>query len=252
MSVFRSCGSFLKNSSFHFSQLKQSHYQERRNAGWMLLKASINPDFHLTVRSYGDKSSIKSSSGKKQDLMPPVDGNDLVSVNKPGPNQRRPPGRPAGSKNKHPKPKRLKLLISDSPNALQSHILEVSGGSNIPECLTNFVSKIQRGLCIMSGSGTVTNVTLKQSSSPDAIVSLQGRFEILSLSGSILPRATPPVASGLTISLASGHGQVMGGCVVGPLISVGPVVVMAASFESVACEKLSREDGVNKVNNSSK
>ncbi|MBA0753942.1 hypothetical protein Gogos_020280 [Gossypium gossypioides] len=51
----------------------------------------------------------------------------------------------------------------------------------------------------MSGTGNVTNVTLRQPASAGAIVSLHGCFEILSLSGSFLPPPAPPAATGLTI-----------------------------------------------------
>jgi predicted DNA-binding protein with PD1-like motif len=120
--------------------------------------------------------------------------------------------------------------------------MEVANGSDIQESITNFATKKQRGVCILSGSGTVTNVTLKQPASPASVVSLQGRFEILSLSGSILPPPAPPAASGLTIYLAGGQGQVVGGSVVGPLIAAGPVVIMAASFGNAAYERLPLEE----------
>ncbi|GFP91123.1 putative DNA-binding protein escarola [Phtheirospermum japonicum] len=58
----------------------------------------------------------------------------------------------------------------------------------------------QRRVCILSSNGAVTNVTLRQPASPGAVVSLHGRFEILSLSGSFLP----PAASSLTIYLVGG------------------------------------------------
>ncbi|KAG5588905.1 hypothetical protein H5410_039419 [Solanum commersonii] len=48
----------------------------------------------------------------------------------------------------------------------------------------------------------------------------------------------PPAASGLTIYLAGGQGQVVGGCVVGSLMASGPVVIMAASFSNAAYERL--------------
>ncbi|KAJ6940255.1 hypothetical protein NC651_006410 [Populus alba x Populus x berolinensis] len=89
---------------------------------------------------------------------------------------------------------------------------EQSGnGCDIMESVSTFARRRQRGVCILSGTGTVTNVTLKQPASPGAVVTLHGRFEILSLSGSFLPPPAPPAASGLTIYLAGGQGQVVGG-----------------------------------------
>lgn len=94
----------------------------------------------------------------------------------------------------------------------------------------------------MNGNGTVTNVTLRQPASPGAVITLHGRFEILSLSGSFLPPPAPPAATGLTIYLAGGQGQVVGGSVVGALLAAGPVVIMAASFSNAAYERLPLEE----------
>ncbi|KAK9051454.1 hypothetical protein SSX86_028081 [Deinandra increscens subsp. villosa] len=155
---------------------------------------------------------------------------------------RRPRGRPAGSKNK---PKPPIIITRDSANALRSHVMEVANGCDIQESISNFATRRQRGVCILSGNGTVTNVTLKQPASPGAVVTLPGRFEILSLSGSFLPPPAPPAASGLTIYLAGGQGQVVGGGVVGPLLASGPVVIMAASFGNAAYERLPLEEEEN-------
>ncbi|GJY43466.1 AT-hook motif nuclear-localized protein 22-like protein [Tanacetum coccineum] len=156
-----------------------------------------------------------------------------------GGGSRRPRGRPAGSKNK---PKPPIIITRDSANALRSHVMEVANGCDIQESISNFATRRQRGVCILSGSGTVTNVTLKQPAAPGQVVTLHGRFEILSLSGSFLPPPAPPAASGLTIYLAGGQGQVVGGGVVGPLLASGPVVIMAASFGNAAYERLPLEE----------
>ncbi|XP_057531803.1 AT-hook motif nuclear-localized protein 22-like [Amaranthus tricolor] len=152
---------------------------------------------------------------------------------------RRPRGRPAGSKNK---PKPPIIITRDSANALRSHVMELANGCDIMDTITNFARRRQRGVCILSGTGTVLNVTLRQPGAPGAVVTLHGRFEILSLSGSFLPPPAPPTASGLTIYLAGGQGQVVGGGVVGPLLASGPIVVMAASFGNAAYERLPLEE----------
>ncbi|CDP17786.1 unnamed protein product [Coffea canephora] len=153
--------------------------------------------------------------------------------------RRRPRGRPAGSKNK---PKPPIIITRDSANALRSHVMEIASGCDIQESVSNFATRRQRGVCILSGNGTVNNVTLRQPAAPGAVVTLHGRFEILSLSGSFLPPPAPAAASGLTIYLAGGQGQVVGGSVVGPLLAAGPVVIMAASFGNAAYERLPLED----------
>ncbi|KAJ6392476.1 hypothetical protein OIU77_026271 [Salix suchowensis] len=124
----------------------------------------------------------------------------------------RPRGRPAGSKNK---PKPPIIVTRDSPNALRSHVLEVSSGADIVESVSNYARKRGRGVCVLSGSGSVANVTLRQPASPaGSVLTLHGRFEILSLSGTVLPPPAPP----------------------------GPVVLMAASFANAVFERLPLDD----------
>lgn len=148
---------------------------------------------------------------------------------------RRPRGRPPGSKNK---PKPPVIITRESANTLRAHILEVGNGCDVFDCVANYARRRQRGICILSGSGTVTNVSIRQPAAAGAIVTLHGRFEILSLSGSFLPPPAPPGATSLTIFLAGGQGQVVGGSVVGELTAAGPVIVIAASFTNVAYERL--------------
>ncbi|XP_023531738.1 AT-hook motif nuclear-localized protein 16-like [Cucurbita pepo subsp. pepo] len=152
---------------------------------------------------------------------------------------RRPRGRPAGSKNK---PKPPIIVTRDSANALRAHAIEVSSGCDVNESLSSFARRKQRGVCILSGSGCVVNVTLRQAASSGAIVTLHGRFEIVSLLGSILPPPAPLGITGLTIYLAGAQGQVVGGVVVGALIASGPVVIMAATFMNATFDRLPSDD----------
>lgn len=172
-------------------------------------------------------------------------GLDLISPNSGGgggPGDivgRRPRGRPPGSKNK---PKPPVIITRESANTLRAHILEISSGYDIFESVATYARRRQRGICILSGSGTVTNVSLRQPSAAGSVIALQGRFEILSLSGSFLPPPAPPGATSLTIFLAGGQGQVVGGNVVGELTAAGPVIVIASSFTNVAYERLPLEE----------
>ncbi|XP_012486720.1 AT-hook motif nuclear-localized protein 24 [Gossypium raimondii] len=188
-----------------------------------------------------DEQSGSSGGVKKlerDDGSGTADGKEL-SIHGEGETNRRPRGRPAGSKNK---PKPPIIITRDSANALRTHVMEIGDGCDIVESVSTFARRRQRGVCIMSGTGNVTNVTLRQPASAGAIVSLHGRFEILSLSGSFLPPPAPPAATGLTIYLAGGQGQVVGGSVVGTLTCSGPVVIMAASFSNAAYERLPLEE----------
>ncbi|KAJ8567939.1 hypothetical protein K7X08_020661 [Anisodus acutangulus] len=152
---------------------------------------------------------------------------------------RRPRGRPAGSKNK---PKPPIIITRDSANALRAHAMEVNSGCDVNESLVNFARRKQRGICVLSATGCVTNVTLRQPATSGSIVTLHGRFEILSMLGSVLPPPAPPGVTGLTIYLAGAQGQVIGGGVVGALIASGPVVIMAATFMNATFDRLPLDD----------
>nr|XP_043611748.1 AT-hook motif nuclear-localized protein 23-like [Erigeron canadensis] len=186
-------------------------------------------------------------------LQIPPDSEDDTNENTPGSGSgsgdvvgsRRPRGRPPGSKNK---PKPPVIITRESANTLRAHILEISSGCDVFESISNYARKRQRGICIVSGSGTVNNVSLRQPASAGSVLTLHGRFEILSLSGSFLPPPAPPGATSLTIYLAGGQGQVVGGNVVGALIASGSVIVIAASFTNVAYERLPLDDQVEDAN----
>ncbi|KAF8395161.1 hypothetical protein HHK36_019102 [Tetracentron sinense] len=168
-----------------------------------------------------------------------IRGNNREPEDQNAGNSRRPRGRPPGSKNK---PKPPVIITRESPNALRSHVLEISNGSDVAESISTFSRRLQRGVCVLSGNGVVTNVTLRQPATPGTVLTLPGRFEILSLSGAFLPTPTPLGATGLTVYLAGGQGQVVGGSVVGALVASGPVMVIAATFSNATYERLPLED----------
>ncbi|KAK8955976.1 putative DNA-binding protein ESCAROLA [Platanthera guangdongensis] len=128
-------------------------------------------------------------------------------------------GRPQGSKNK---PKPPIFVTRDSPNALRSHVMEIAGGADVAESIAHFSRRRQRGVSVLSGTGTVAN--------------------IMALTGTFLPGPSPPGSTGLTVYLAGGQGQVVGGSVVGSLVAAGPVMVMAATFTNSTYERLPEEE----------
>ncbi|GAB2288611.1 hypothetical protein Dimus_022935 [Dionaea muscipula] len=157
-----------------------------------------------------------------------------------GSSGRRPRGRPPGSKNK---PKPPIVITKDSPNALRSHVLEISSGSDIVDSIATFAQRRHCGVAVLTGSGIVTNVILRQPAAPGGVITLHGRFEILSLSGAFLPAPSPPGTTGLTVYLAGGQqGQVVGGAVAGALVASGPVMVIAATFSNATYETLPLEE----------
>ncbi|XP_010923237.1 AT-hook motif nuclear-localized protein 20 [Elaeis guineensis] len=190
------------------------------------------------TNSSGSNNHLNNDDDANADDHSPAGGLDVVEAGSSGGSApgRRPRGRPPGSKNK---PKPPIIITRESPNALRSHVLEIASGTDIMDAIAVFARRRQRGISILSGSGVVTNVTLRQPAAPPgAVVTLHGRFEILSLSGAFLPAPSPPGATGLTVYLAGGQGQVVGGSVVGELVASGQVMVIAATFTNAIYERL--------------
>lgn len=200
------------------------------------LPASCSPALTKQV-SVSESNGKSSNNGDDEratsgDQLEPREGAVEVGT-------KRPRGRPPGSKNK---PKPPVFVARDSPNAIQSHVMEVAGGGDVAESIAQFARRRQRGVCVLSANGSVANVALRQPSNPGTALVLQGRFEILSLTGAFLPGPAPQAANGLTVYLAGVQGQVLGGSVVGPLVAVGPVMVIAASFTNATYERLPLEE----------
>lgn len=155
---------------------------------------------------------------------------------------RRPRGRPPGSKNK-PKPP---VYITREPEpGMSPYILEVPGGNDVVETISNFCRRKNIGICVLTGSGTVANVTLRQpSATPGSTITFHGRFDILSISATFLPQnaAYSPLPNIFVISLAGPQGQIVGGSVVGPLLAVGTVFVVAATFNNSSYHRLPVQD----------
>ncbi|KAK6938075.1 PPC domain [Dillenia turbinata] len=162
---------------------------------------------------------------------------------------RRPRGRPPGSKNK-PKPPVIITRDANEP-VMSPFVLELPGGVDIVDSISRFSRRKNIGLCVLTGSGTVANVTLRQpSTAPHApTVTFHGRFDILSISATFFPQTTsfsPPIHGGFTISLAGPQGQIVGGAVAGSLLSAGIVYVIAASFNNPLYHRLPIEEDVPK------
>ncbi|XP_058782941.1 AT-hook motif nuclear-localized protein 29-like [Vicia villosa] len=147
---------------------------------------------------------------------------------------RRPRGRPLGSRNK---PKVPVIVTHDNTNVLNSHMIEISVGDDISKSVVDYAHRQGRGICILNGDGLVTHVRLCLPTG--RVVILQGRFEILLISGTIFPMPTSMNVGGLTVYLSGTNEQVIGGSVMPPLVASSSVTLTVVSFENTAPEKLS-------------
>nr|CAB3481417.1 unnamed protein product [Digitaria exilis] len=88
---------------------------------------------------------------------------------------------------------------------------------------------------ISTSNGAISNVTLRQTATSGGTVTYEGRFEILSLSGSFLLIENGGQRSrtgGLSVSLAGPDGRLLGGGVAGLLIAASPIQIVLGSFNS--------------------
>ncbi|KAJ9555367.1 hypothetical protein OSB04_009981 [Centaurea solstitialis] len=103
---------------------------------------------------------------------------------------------------------------------------------DVAEKILSFAQKRPRALCILSANGAVSVVALRQFSS-GGTVTYEGHFDILRLSGSYLlsENGGPQKRTGgLSISVCSGDGNVIGGAIGGRLIASSLVQVVVCSF----------------------
>ncbi|XP_010523622.1 PREDICTED: AT-hook motif nuclear-localized protein 10 isoform X2 [Tarenaya hassleriana] len=139
-------------------------------------------------------------------------------------------GRPPGSGKKH----QLQALGSTGLG-FTPHVINVKAGEDVSSKIMAFSQHGPRAVCVLSANGSISNVTLRQPATSGGTVTYEGRFEILSLSGSFLLMENGGHRSrtgGLSVSLSGPDGRVLGGCVAGLLVAASPVQVVVGSFIS--------------------
>uniref|UniRef100_A0A7C9FBM3 AT-hook motif nuclear-localized protein n=1 Tax=Opuntia streptacantha TaxID=393608 RepID=A0A7C9FBM3_OPUST len=149
------------------------------------------------------------------------------------PAERKKRGRPPGSGRKQRLASVGEWMNSSAGQAFTPHVIHVAPGEDVAEKILAFSQQRPRAVCIMSGSGGVSAVTLRQPASSAGTVTFEGHFEILCLSGSYLVAETGGPRNrtgGVNVSLCSPDGHVIGGAVGGRLIASRPVQVVVSSF----------------------
>ncbi|MQM07032.1 hypothetical protein Taro_039868 [Colocasia esculenta] len=146
-------------------------------------------------------------------------------------------GRPAGSMSQQHRVYDMESFgesISYSAGAnFTPHIITVAAGEDVTMKIISFSQQGPQAICILSANGVISNVTLRQPDSSGGTLTYEGRFELLSLSGSFMPTesgGTRSRSGGMSVSLASPDGRVVGGGVAGLLVAASPVQVVVGSF----------------------
>ncbi|KAJ7951130.1 AT-hook motif nuclear-localized protein [Quillaja saponaria] len=142
-------------------------------------------------------------------------------------------GRPPGSGKKQQLASLGELMSGSAGTGFTPHVIAIAVGEDIATKIRSFSQQGSRAVCVLSASGAVSTVTLSQPSTLGGTVTYEGRFEILCLSGSYLltdSTGSRNRTGGLSVSLASPDGRVIGGGVGGMLIAASPVQVIVGSF----------------------
>lgn len=186
--------------------------------------------------------------GKKKRGRPrkyDADGNLRVSYSVPPPpgfafspsssefSSKRGRGRPPGSGNWQLLASLGELFANTAGGDFTPHVVTVNTGEDVAAKILSFSQKGPRGICVLSANGAVSNVTIRQPGSSGGILTYEGRFEILSLSGSFTVTDNSGIRSrtgGLSVSLAGPDGRVIGGGIAGFLTAAGPIQIVVGSF----------------------
>eukprot|EP01018_Ginkgo_biloba_P032294 Gb_40521 [translate_table: standard] len=151
------------------------------------------------------------------------------------PSQKRGRGRPPGSGKKQQLAALGEWLAGSAGVGFTPHVITIASGEDVASKIMSFSQQGPRAVCILSANGAISNVTLRQPATSGGTVTYEGRFEILSLSGSFLLTengGTRSRTGGLSVSLAGPDGRVLGGGVAGLLMAASPVQVVVGSFIS--------------------
>ncbi|KAI6685022.1 hypothetical protein NL676_030935 [Syzygium grande] len=110
------------------------------------------------------------------------------------------------------------------------HVITVAAGEDVAQKIMLFMQQSKREICILSASGSISNASLRQPATSGGNITYEGRFEIITLSGSYVLTELGGRTGGLSVCLSSTDGQIIGGGVGGPLLAAGPVQVIVGSF----------------------
>lgn len=167
------------------------------------------------ISSAGSSPVIDFSSGKRGKIRPPS----------------------AGKTHQHPSKIGLESLgdwFSCSVGAnFTPHIINVNAGEDVMMKVISFSQQGPRAICILSANGVISSVTFRQPDSSGGTLTYEGRFEILSLAGSFMASESGGIRNrtgGMSVSLASPDGRVVGGSVAGLLVAATPVQIVVGSF----------------------
>ncbi|OIW00996.1 hypothetical protein TanjilG_16245 [Lupinus angustifolius] len=204
-----------------------------------------------TLNSNGDVTNGWSCPHRKQPSSSIMHHHSYYEGHSPP--EKKPRGRPPGSKNK---PKPPIVITRNNDDIMKPILIEVSNGSDVVEALIKFARRYNVCISVLSGSGSIANVTLHHPLPFSTSFTVHGPFTLLTLTGTYLfspshrclsfpsmaasssssrinPNhlySTPTSSFGIT--LLGSQGEIVGGVVAGKVIAGSIVSVMVTVFKN--------------------
>ncbi|XP_039683840.1 AT-hook motif nuclear-localized protein 10-like [Medicago truncatula] len=142
-------------------------------------------------------------------------------------------GRPLGSRNQIQSKKRAYGPVIPA----KAHIMMVNVEENVLEKIMTFSKNLSGNISVLSAVGTASKATICIAGKTETY---EGKFEIISLGGSLFPdqkESHCKVLEGLNVSLSS-DGNIFGGKVVDILIAASPVQIVLGSYPAGSREEV--------------
>ncbi|CAJ2631411.1 AT-hook motif nuclear-localized protein 14-like [Trifolium pratense] len=122
------------------------------------------------------------------------------------------------------------LSLGNAGQGFSAHVIAVAAGEDVGQKIMQFMQQNRGEVCILSASGSISNASLRQPASSGGNITYEGRFDIISLTGSYVRNETGGRNGGLSVCLSNSDGQIIGGGVGGPLKAASPVQVIVGTF----------------------
>ncbi|RWR82384.1 AT-hook motif nuclear-localized protein 1-like protein [Cinnamomum micranthum f. kanehirae] len=199
-----------------------------------VMNMAIGMSMERTLGSEGVGGIDKKKRGRPRKYGP--DGSMALQLFSPSSSEfspKRGRGRPPGSGKRQLLAALGEWVAGSAGGNFTPHVVTIAAGEDVATRILSFSQKGPRSICILSANGAISNVTLRQPGSSGGTLTYEGRFEILSLSGSFTVTDSGGVRSrtgGISVSLAGPDGRVVGGGVAGLLLAASPIQVVVGSF----------------------
>ncbi|KAL3850341.1 hypothetical protein ACJIZ3_012223 [Penstemon smallii] len=132
----------------------------------------------------------------------------------------------------------------EAKGGFKPHVLSIDSGEDVYEKLWSFSQNTPDSVLVLSASGTVSIAHLRQPSIlRGGVLRHEGRYDIVDLKGSHTYTGNGGHRGKnclLSAQLVDHNNKYFGGAVAGPLIAVGPVLLILATFKEVSNDQMSK------------